>query len=74
MCVLYTQTNQQVRLTGSGLEALLDGTALLNGIFNSVIVTEFAFNGLGILEKVDDEHKGKMDIPEHLRWACISNS
>lgn len=39
-------------MTGSDLQTSIAETASLNGEFNAEIVTEYPFNGLGILEQV----------------------
>ncbi|CAM9922367.1 unnamed protein product, partial [Scytosiphon promiscuus] len=44
------------RVSSSDLAALLDGTAALNAEYNSDIITEFPFNGIGILDKVRSEY------------------
>lgn len=38
------------------MHALLAGTNALNDKYNSKIITEFPFNGFGILKKVRAEH------------------
>lgn len=40
------------RVSSDDLAALLEGTAALNAEYNSEIITEFPFNGIGILDKV----------------------
>lgn len=49
---LQQKCSTQERISGDDLEDFLARTQKLNSEYNSEIVTEFAFNGMGILEKV----------------------
>lgn len=56
---------EQVRMSGSDLETHLSVTEALNAEFNAELVTEFPFNGLGILEKVT------ISVIENAFTVCI---
>jgi len=51
---------RQVRTSGDDLRKLLTATQALNTKYNAEIVTEFPFNGFGILEEVPVSENSSM--------------
>lgn len=63
-------STKQERISGKDLEAFLARTKALNIKYNSHIVTEFAFNGFGILEQVTTHtHAPLRPIERYIIWC-----